>query len=327
MQLRQVTGLLAMLPAVANAQAASPDSAGNSTSLSQLLFQLTSWVQSEQQWYNEHMTGAIEKLAGGGAWNAGLLLASLSFVYGVFHAVGPGHGKTVVASYVLANERTLKRGVLISFMAGFFQAVSAIAIVTVMGLIFNMRSRQMDVFGNNLETLSYALITLLGLWLLFGLVRGLLRTRPAAKHDHQHDDHGHDHAHDHAGHDHHGHAHLPGAAELEGGWSWTKAVSMAAAVGVRPCTGALIVLVVAMHQNLYWAGVVSTFLMALGTSITVSLLAVMAVKSRDFATQLAGSSEIWVGRVETLAKVAGGLVMTLFGFAFFLASLHPHPFQ
>jgi len=310
--------------AVAQTAASAPGSGAQGVTVTQLLSELFFWVQGQEKWFSQNMTGSIEKLAAGDPWSAGLLLAGFSFIYGIFHAVGPGHGKAVISSYVLANERTLKRGILIAFMAGFFQAVSAIAIVSIMGLVLNLGSRQMTVFSNNLETTSYAVITLFGLWLLFAQFRGLFA--PRVSEGHADGDHGDSHGHD-DDHGHHGHAHLPGAAELEGALSWSKATGMAAAVGLRPCTGALIVLVVALHQHLYWAGVASTFVMALGTSITVSVLAVMAVGSRDLATRLAGSSELWLGRVETFAKLGGGLVMTVAGFAFFLSSLHPHPFQ
>lgn len=315
---------------IAWGQTTTPAGGGDGTSLSQLGFKLFSWVQDQQQWFSQNMTGAIEKLAGGDAWHAGLVLAAFSFVYGVFHAVGPGHGKAVISSYVLANERTLRRGVLLSFMAGFFQAVSAVVLVSLFALVFNLGSRRMTTLSNNLETLSYAVITLFGVWLLIGQLRSMFAARLTGDHDHGHaHDDGHDHAHDHAddAHDHHGHAHLPGPEQLDGTWSWTKAIGLAAMVGLRPCTGALIVLVVALHQHLYWAGIASTFVMALGTSITVSVLAIMAVSSRDLATRLAGTSELWVGRVETLAKVGGGTVMVLAGALFFLASLYPHPFQ
>lgn len=326
---------VAALAQVAGGGADSPDAGGNS--LAQLSSRMFFWIQSEQQWFSQNTNGALEKLAGGNAWNAALLLAAFSFIYGVLHAVGPGHGKTVVSSYVLANAKTLRRGVLIAFMAGFFQAMSAIVIVSVMALLLNLGSRRMDMVSNNLETISWAAVTLFGLWLLLGQARRLLVSRSSHAHDrdHDHDSHDHDHAHaydhdhDHGDddHDHHGHVHLPVASELEGKWSWPEATGMALMAGLRPCTGALIVLVGALHQHLYWAGVVATFVMALGTSITVSVLAIMAVGSRDLATRLAGSSEIWVGRVEGLAKVGGGLIMAVIGFAFFLASLHPHPFQ
>jgi nickel/cobalt transporter (NicO) family protein len=335
----RLAAIAAMQPVtVALAQSAGTDASSGGSSFTQLSSRLFFWIQDQQQWFSQNMNGALEKLAGGNAWNAALLLATFSFIYGVLHAVGPGHGKTVVSSYVLANAKTLRRGVLIAFMAGFFQAMSAIVIVSVMALLLNLGSHRMDLFSNNLETISWAVITLFGVWLLFTQARRFLVSRFAsahAAHDHDHAGHdhdGHDHDQEHAhgdddGHDHHGHAHLPGASELQGAWSWSEATGMALMAGLRPCTGALIVLVGALHQHLYWAGIVATFVMALGTSITVSLLAIMAVSSRDLATRLAGESELWVGRVEGLAKVGGGLIMAVLGFAFFLASLHPHPFQ
>lgn len=315
-------------------------------SLSRLSSRVFFWVQDQQKWLNDSMGNSIEGLAGG--HGGALVLGAFSFLYGVLHAVGPGHGKAVISSYVLANERTVRRGILLSFMAGFFQALSAILLVSVLALLLHFSSRRMSTISNNLETVSYAVITLFGAWLLIAQIRSYWKSSSPVRlvaddHDHAHDhddhDHGHDHAdhdhehhdhdhgHDHDGHDHHGHAHLPGPEQLEGKWSWAKAVGLAFMVGLRPCTGALIVLVVALRQGVYAAGVISTFVMAFGTAITVSLLATMAVGSRELATRLASVSERWVGRIETAAKFGGGLVMLVVGFLFFLASLYPHPFQ
>jgi nickel/cobalt transporter (NicO) family protein len=57
-------------------------------------------------------------------------LSSVCFLYGVFHAIGPGHGKSVISAYLVANERTVKRGILLSFLAALSQAVTAIALVS-----------------------------------------------------------------------------------------------------------------------------------------------------------------------------------------------------
>jgi nickel/cobalt transporter (NicO) family protein len=118
-------------------------------------------------------------------------------------------------------------------------------------------------------------------------------------------------------------AHLPAPAQLQGDWSWRRAFALAFAVGIRPCTGAILVLVFAIGQGLWWAGVLSTLAMALGTAITVSALAALAVGSRELAKRLAGSggSSKWADRVQMAAGLGGaGLVFTL-GLFFFVASL------
>ena len=117
-------------------------------------------------------------------------------------------------------------------------------------------------------------------------------------------------------------AHLPAAAELQGDWSWRRALALAFAVGVRPCTGAILVLVFAIGQGLMWAGVLSTFAMALGTAITVSVLAASAVGFRELAARLAGGgTSKWPDRVQLAAGLTGASLVLVLGAAFFWASL------
>ena len=320
--------------APASSEASPAPAPAQSTSLSARLF---FWVQDTQRWLDDGVNAAVEQVAGDKGWSAGLTLMGLSFVYGVLHAVGPGHGKAIISSYVLANERTVRRGIVLAFMSGFFQALTAIVLVGVLTLALHMSSLRSRAVFNTLETVSYGAITLFGVWLLLSQLRRYLSpmfvTVPAPHdhgHEHGHDDHshGHDPAHDDHGHEHGllGHAHLPGPKDLAGTWSWSKAIGLAFMVGLRPCLGALIVLGAAVRLHLYTAGVLATLAMGLGTAITVSILATMAVGSRDLATRLAGVSELWVGRVEAFAKLGGGAVMVVVGALFFLASLHPHPF-
>lgn len=116
---------------------------------------------------------------------------------------------------------------------------------------------------------------------------------------------------------------MPSPDQLEGPWSWSKALAVAFSVGIRPCTGAIIVLVFAISQGLMWAGVFATFAMALGTAITVSALATLAVASRELATRLAGEESRWGWRIERAAGLAGAVLVIGLGAAFFLGSLQP----
>ena len=106
---------------------------------------------------------------------------------------------------------------------------------------------------------------------------------------------------------------MPDPSQLQGPWSWRQAFAIAFAVGIRPCTGAILVLVFAISQGLMWAGVFATFAMAIGTAITVSFLAALAVGSRELAMRLGGGSEsVWGARVRTAAGIGGaGLVLGL----------------
>ena len=147
-------------------------------------------------------------------------------------------------------------------------------------------------------------------------------------HDHARDNHAH--AHSHSQTHTHAHdaaceacAHLPAPQQLQGDWSWRRAFALAFAVGIRPCTGAILVLVFAIGQGLWWAGVFSTLAMALGTAITVSALAALAVGSRELAKRIAGSSGTskWADRVQIAAGLGGASLVLVLGLVFFVASL------
>ena len=245
----------------------------------------------------------------------------------MLHAVGPGHGKFVISSYALANERTVRRGILLSFMAAFVQALSAIVIVGILAVLLQATSTQIRVTEGWLETASWGLIALLGAWLLYGQLGPLVRRARIRdqSHRHRHAPH-HDHDHIHAADGSCcGHAHTAAANQLQGEWSWAKAWSLAFSIGIRPCTGAIGVLIFALGLGIFWAGVFATFSMAVGTAITVSALASLAVGSRQLATRLAGGSSVWAKRIQTAAGVAGSALILVFGASFFVASLSSGP--
>jgi nickel/cobalt exporter len=314
-----------------NAAGASAATVQRSAQPSGLLGQLWLWVLEGQRELTNGMTGAVRQLKTGNALSSAAILAAISFFYGVLHAVGPGHGKFVISSYALATERTVRRGILLSFMAAFVQALSAILIVSVLAIALRATSVQIRVTEAWLETASWGLIALLGAWLVFVQVRRIVSrrsSRNAAAHVRQGGDHeGDSHYHHHSHHEHAadgsccGHAHAPVPSQLEGQWSWARAWSLALSIGVRPCTGAIGVLIFALGIGMFWAGVFATFSMAIGTAITVSVLASMAVGSRELAARFAGGDGVWVGRIQTTAGLAGSALVLLMGASFFLASL------
>jgi ABC-type nickel/cobalt efflux system permease component RcnA len=119
-------------------------------------------------------------------------------------------------------------------------------------------------------------------------------------------------------------AHLPAPSQLQGDWSWRRALSIAFSVGVRPCTGAIVVLVFAIGQGLWWAGVLSTLVMAIGTAAAVSVLAAGAVGFRDLSARIAGGgSSKWGGRVQLAAGLGGAGLVLVLGVVFFIGSLGP----
>jgi nickel/cobalt transporter (NicO) family protein len=309
------------------------------------------WVFDKQQSLQRTLAMSVKSLKTdplGGA----LTLALLSFIYGVLHAVGPGHGKTIISSYVIANEETVRRGVIISFIAAGLQALSAVLLVGVLLIALGATGLQVNAWSNQLESISYAMIALVGLYLLAGQLRSVWRRWQHAPvtvvaprdahglgdhhHHHTHHDHhhhhsreGHEHHEIHGRHDHHHHSpgdacdHMVDARQLAGPFSWRKVIPVVFSVGIRPCTGAILVLVFALTQGLFWAGVAATFAMALGTAITVAALATLALGSRELALKLGGTNSTWTNMVWSTCAIGGATIILLFGVLMFTASLGP----
>jgi nickel/cobalt exporter len=327
------------------------------------------WILAKQAEINRRLAAAVRDIKTGDPLFATLVLAALSFAYGVLHAAGPGHGKAVIASYVLANEQTVRRGIALSFLAALFQGLSALIIVGILVLVLRSTSLTMKATEGWLETISWGMVAAIGAWLLYTQIKDLMAQRALrATGEHAHHDHGHDHAHHHAPHrevaletaghghrhaphDHHhghrhdhgdhahthhthdhvhlpdgsccGHAHMPDPSELQGPWSWRRALAIAVAVGIRPCTGAILVLVFSIGQGLMWAGVFATFAMAIGTAITVSVLAALAVGSRELALRIGGGrSSTWGAYVRTAAGLGSAALILGLGLVLMIGSFY-----
>ena len=277
------------------------------------------WVREKQQEFYGSMSGALRQVKTSNPSAAALTLMLLSFGYGIFHAAGPGHGKTVISAWLLATENELRRGIAIAFLSSIIQAIVAIALVSVLLLVVaSAGSTARDVAGF-LESASYAMIGAMGLYLIWTALSPHFQTshNHSLHHDHDHHDHHHDHVHD----EHCGHAHAPEAKQVKGEWSLTKAFSLAFAVGIRPCTGAILVLILANALGIYWAGVTSTLVMAIGTFMTVSLIASIAVYSKKLAMRLAARNDKWLGWFAFALRLGGGVAITSLGGLLLLGSL------
>ena len=279
------------------------------------------WILAKQAEFYRMLSGLIRASKADGS--AACTLLGISFVYGIFHAAGPGHGKAVISSYLVANDETWRRGVVLSFASAFLQAFTAIAIVGIAAALLGATAKAMGNTVRIIEIVSYALIVLIGLrlfWVKGRALLKLLRAETHAHHAHHHDHHhlGHAHTHNYEHEDEAsawGHAHAPEPQELTGRHWLRRGLSAIVAVGLRPCSGAIIVLVFALAQGLFWIGVASTFLMGVGTAITVALIATLAVGARGLAGRLAkakpGAGMILIRGLET----AAALVIIMFGAA------------
>lgn len=284
----------------------------------------TRYIMAMQQEYYRAMAGALRAVNLRQSMAAVWGLVSLSFLYGIFHAAGPGHGKVVIGSYLLADERDLKRGILLAFLSAFAQAVTAILAVGILALLLGLTHRATADAVPMIERLSFALLAGMGAWLLWRAFRG---EHSHAHHGHTHDSHAH--AHHDAGHgEHHDHAHMPTPAEIREARGFKGMAAMILSVGLRPCTGAVLVLLFSVTQAAFLVGVMSALVMSIGTAITVSVLALLTVFSKNLALRVAGGVDSpWAARIERGLKIAGGAVILVFGLMLLVGSftLPPQP--
>ena len=277
------------------------------------------WILSQQGWFEHQLSLGVRaaRVDGGAFWP----LVLLSFGYGVFHAAGPGHGKAVLASYMVANERAFRRGVVLSFLAAMLQGLMAIALVSILALLLHATAQRMKDAASLVETASFAAIVGLGLLLVWR--KGLALFRLCAR--------GHAFAtprsassvflaNDHV-------LAAPGIGALrfepmralnsgrfvcvpgEGShpmgcqhcsspdptllmapvFSLLDAVTTVLAAGLRPCSGAILVLVFSLAQGILLAGVVSVLAMSLGVALTTASLATAAVFMKQLAQRFVGT--------------------------------------
>jgi len=302
------------------------------------------WVKAQQADFQRSITEILITMRNEGThfWS----LVWICFLYGVFHAVGPGHGKVVISSYMLANEVAARRGIYLSFAASIMQGLTAIIAITVFMLALRGIIKSADLtYG--LEIASYVGVMAVGLWLVwrklsrmgwFNGAQPQLAGHEHHVHTHDHDhhhhhahNHAHDHGHDHHDHHHHyindhgvcdtcGHAHAPDPSTLSGDFGLREAWSAILAVGLRPCTGALIVLVFCFANGLFLAGIVSTLAMSIGTGLAVSSMALVAVTAKNAALKFSGAQNN-IGWLYNGIEVFGAILIFLIGFVLFTAAI------
>lgn len=277
------------------------------------------WIHAWQTEWHRTLSSAIRAVRDQGAAAAwGLIVAG--FVYGVLHAAGPGHGKAVIAAYMLADRRRLRQGLALAWAAALVQALTAVVLVAAVVHALGLAGRAAQPLAVEMERIGYGLTAALGAGMLWSVGRQVLaRADGGATHDHHgHDGHGHD-GHGHDGHHHeshghadcgcgHGHAPLPPVAA-----PWWRTVALVLSVGMRPCSGALLVLIFAQALGIFAAGIAATAAMAVGTAITVSVFAALAVGSRHAALRLATAGGRWGGLAEAALGLAAGVALLVLG--------------
>jgi ABC-type nickel/cobalt efflux system permease component RcnA len=269
---------------------------------------LERWAADGQRDAQNAMAGLLRRLkAGDAAALAGLM--GFCFAYGFFHAAGPGHGKVLIGGYGLGRRVPVRRLAGLAVASSLAQAAMAVALVYAGVFVLDWsRERMVDMAEVWLAPLSYLLIGLVGLWLLLRGARKLWAQRGGVA---EHPDH-----HDHAHHGHAeacascGHSHGPSAAEATEVRSLRDALVLIGAVAVRPCTGALFLLILTWRMGIDAAGIAGAFVMGLGTASVTVLVAVLSVTARESTlAQVAGGPA--TARALSLIEIAAGALVVL----------------
>jgi len=287
------------------------------------LQQAYAWLLMQQAILHRELVGLMQALKRGETGALAALMVG-SFGYGLFHALGPGHGKLIIGSYAFASGSAIRSSLLLTLVSSLTQALSAILLVGVLVVLIGQAQLTATRNVHWLELASYALILLLGIAMLIRSLMGKTGCCGGHAHDHTHH-HGHDHAHHH-GHDHahrHGHNHRH-AQDIPKRDFWAMVLS----IGIRPCTGAVIVLLFTLGNGLFIVGVVSAFAMALGTAIAVGGLAVLSVLARRGGFRLLGSAQaegVWGQRLGQGFAIAGSLAVVVMGSLLLVAAWQMPP--
>lgn len=279
----------------------------------QLLWQSVSW----QKALHQQMTGLLQQVAQQ-PQQAGLALVGFSLIYGILHALGPGHGKVVIATFLATHPTRLKTSLKLTLAAALVQGAVAVGLVTLMLIILQASSRQLHLSSFWLEKGSYLLVVGLGLWLCWRALRQLMRLRTGKMRiqqlrpiNHQHDEH--------CG---CGHQHLPDNEQLMRATGWKTSLLVVLSMGLRPCSGAIMMLLFSRVIGVYGWGVIGALAMALGTALTVSVMALLVQSARALAIKLnrRAAPAPWQRVALHSLALAGGLLLIAGGIILWLSA-------
>lgn len=263
---------------------------------------LAGWLRAAQHQAQNELASAIRALRAGEA-HALASFWAICLAYGVLHAAGPGHGKLIIGGYGVARRVPALRLVGLALASSLAQA--AVAVVLVYALVAALGQGRVAVEGTAerwMTPIGHAMVAGLGLWLVWRGATGLKRQlRQHAPRD------GHDHGHDHD----HGpecnHAHGPSLDQVAGVTGWRDAIALVGGIAVRPCSGALFVLILTWQLGIALVGIIGAFVMGLGTALVTMVVALLAVLAREGAFQGIGSGRV-AKAIPWIELAVGGVI-------------------
>ncbi len=275
-----------------------------------ILFQVAEW----QRHFNLELSASLKSIKAQ-PQQAGMTLMAVSFLYGVFHAIGPGHGKFILTGYLSLEETKLPKAIRITLLSALVQGLVAIGLVTLIVVVFTLSRSYFNLTLKWVERGSFIMMILFGCYWCYQAVK---ERKPVPKKNQGFQIH---HlqkiernaplvqavSHQHTENCPCGHRHLPSANELANATDWKTVWMLILSIGLRPCTGAVLVLFLAYTLDLYLWGVASALLMAAGTGLTLTLFACVVLFARGQAIR-AGR---WYLSVQTGKRFVSGLKLLL----------------
>lgn len=263
---------------------------------------LAAWALEQQRGFQNEMALAVNDLRAGtpGAW---LSLLGAAGAYGFVHAVGPGHGKYLIGGVGLGHAVSAGRLLSIALASSLAQALWAIILVYGGLYLLEVSARSLTTLADTyLASVSYLAIGAIGLILVWRGVRSLQKSRVTATARQHHHDH---HHHEDCG----CHSHGPSPAEVAGLTSVRDTVALIASIAIRPCTGAIFLLVIAWQLGIPWAGAAAAITMGVGTGMLTSLVALSSVFARGLAYASTDRMGVMTLAVPSLQILAGVLII------------------
>ncbi|WP_416055123.1 nickel/cobalt transporter [Photobacterium carnosum] len=229
-------------------------------------------------------------------------LAGLSFLYGIFHSLGPGHGKMIVTTYLATNPAKIKASLIMTVVSAFVQAVVAITLVSILLVFFKSSMRQVNDAADQFISYSFMAMLLLGVIVIYRSLKQAWQLRTALLHHH-----------DHGNNCGCGHKHFANADEINQATSLREYIVIIFSIGIRPCTGAILVLLFANMVGLYWLGVISAILMAIGTALTTSAIALLTLSGKKIVSRYLATNDRQRTITSIILKLFGGVLLVLLG--------------
>lgn len=258
------------------------------------------WAVQQQREFQNTIALSLRATRAGEA-GAVLALLSACFAYGLAHAAGPGHGKVLIGGYGMARAVPMVRLSLIALAASLGQAVTAVVLVYAGVMVLNLgRETLVGVTEDIMAPVSYGAIALIGLWLMW---RGWRRVREPV-HDHAHEG-------DDAVCSSCGHAHGPTLDQVNETRSLRDALLLIGGIAVRPCTGALFVLILTWQMGIGMIGIAGAFAMAIGTALITIAVGLAAGGLRGGMLAGISGSPRFAQVAATVELLAGGVVVLL----------------